>query len=114
MNWNGTDYYYLRNGQGDIVALIDASGIKVVEYQYDTWGNPIAITGTLASTLGELNPFRYRGYIYDSESALPRRHLDHNLIILLSSVGSPKVRIGYGRICPKFFRLDCSVIKEIS
>ena len=27
-------------------------------------------TGTMASTLGTLNPFRYRGYVYDEETGL--------------------------------------------
>ena len=70
VNHNGTDYYYLRNGQGDVVALMNASSTKVVEYEYDTWGKPTATTGSLAATLGELNPFRYRGYVWDSETHL--------------------------------------------
>ena len=45
-----------------------ASGEVVVEYSYDPWGNILAVTGTLASTLGADNPFRYRGYYYDTES----------------------------------------------
>ena len=61
-------YYYLRNGQGDIVKLIDGSGNAVVEYTYDSWGKPLSCTGTLATTLGALNPFRYRGYVYDEET----------------------------------------------
>ena len=65
---NGTYYYYLRNGQGDIVKLIDGSGNTVVEYSYDSWGKPLSCTGTLATTLGALNPFRYRGYVYDEET----------------------------------------------
>ena len=65
---NGTYYYYLRNGQGDIVKLIDGSGATVVEYIYDSWGKPLSCTGTLATTLGALNPFRYRGYVYDEET----------------------------------------------
>ena len=68
VNHNGTYYYYLRNGQGDIVKLIDNSGATVVEYTYDTWGKQLSCTGTLASTLGALNPFRYRGYVYDEET----------------------------------------------
>ena len=58
---NGTYYYYLRNGQGDIVKIVDGSGNTVVEYTYDSWGKPLSCTGTLATTLGVLNPFRYRG-----------------------------------------------------
>lgn len=68
VNYNGTYYYYLRNGQGDIVKLIDGSGNTVVEYSYDSWGKPLSCTGTLATTLGTLNPFRYRGYVYDEET----------------------------------------------
>ena len=62
------EYYYLRNAQGDIVKLIDASGATVVEYTYDTWGKKVATTGTLAGTLGLFQPFRYRGYVYDWET----------------------------------------------
>ena len=68
VNHNGTYYYYLRNGQGDIVKLIDGSGTTVVEYSYDSWGKQLSCTGTLATTLGVLNPFRYRGYVYDEET----------------------------------------------
>ena len=70
MNYNGTEYYYLRNGQNDIVGLMDESGVRVVEYIYDAWGKLISTTGTLATTLGADNPFRYRGYYYDTETGL--------------------------------------------
>ena len=40
----------------------------MVEYKYDAWGKPIAKTGSMANTLGTLNPFRYRGYVYDEET----------------------------------------------
>ena len=68
VDFNGTEYYYLRNAQGDIVKLIDASGVSVVEYTYDTWGKEVQTTGSLASTLGLIQPFRYRGYVYDWET----------------------------------------------
>ena len=66
---------YTLNGknlhlQGDAVALIDANGTQVVEYGYDVWSNPISKTGSLAATIGTLNPFRYRGYVYDEETGL--------------------------------------------
>ncbi|MDP2813509.1 MAG: RHS repeat-associated core domain-containing protein [Erysipelotrichaceae bacterium] len=67
---NGTPYFYTRNGQGDITGLIDASGVEVVKYTYDSWGKPISITGSLALTVGAKNPYRYRGYRYDHESGL--------------------------------------------
>ena len=42
----------------------------MVYYTYDAWGNILNTTGTLASTLGQLNPLRYRGYVYDQETGL--------------------------------------------
>lgn len=69
MNLNGTGYYYIRNAQGDITGLIDASKNLVVTYSYDSWGNPIS-GGSLGNTVGAKNPYRYRGYRYDSETGL--------------------------------------------
>ena len=66
--FNGTEYWYVFNAQGDVIGLIDATGAYVVEYTYDSWGKPLSKTGTLADTLGTINPFRYRGYIYDEET----------------------------------------------
>ena len=70
VNYNGTYYYYVRNGQNDVIRLIDGDNNTVVEYAYDSWGTPLSTTGTLASTLGAQNPFRYRGYVYDAETGL--------------------------------------------
>jgi RHS repeat-associated protein len=70
MNLNGTEYYYIRNAQGDIIGLFDKAGTQVVAYTYDTWGKLISTTGTLASTVGAKNPYRYRGYRYDGETGL--------------------------------------------
>jgi RHS repeat-associated protein len=68
--YNGTDYFYVRNGQGDIIQIINSSGNTVVTYTYDTWGKPIGsnngITGDL--TIGKANIFRYRGYAFDEET----------------------------------------------
>ena len=68
--YDGVAYAYMYNLQGDVIALVDADGTKVVEYRYDAWGTPLSKTGTLATTLGTLNPFRYRGYVYDEETGL--------------------------------------------
>ena len=49
----------------------DINGTKFVSYTYDAWGN---FTTTYhnggASTTAVNNPFRYRGYYYDSETGL--------------------------------------------
>ena len=33
--FNGTAYAYLYNLQGDVIALVDANGSKVISYSYD-------------------------------------------------------------------------------
>ena len=59
-----TTYYYILNLQGDVVKLVTSTGTSVAEYSYDAWGNILTATGTMA----EINPLRYRGYYYDSET----------------------------------------------
>ncbi len=68
--FNGTAYGYLYNLQGDVIALVNATGTKVVEYTYDAWGKVLTKTGSLASSLGTVQPFRYRGYVFDEETGL--------------------------------------------
>ena len=70
VTYNGVTYYYATNLQGDIVAILDSTGASVVSYTYDAWGNHLSISGTMAATLGQLNPLRYRGYVYDVETGL--------------------------------------------
>ena len=68
ITYGGENYYFRKNFRNDVLAILNASGEVVVEYSYDPWGNILAVTGTLASTLGADNPFRYRGYYYDTET----------------------------------------------
>lgn len=72
VKYNGAFYTYIHNLQGDILGIVDSTGTKVVEYKYDAWGKPLSgfPAGTLANTLGKLNPFRYRGYVWDEETSL--------------------------------------------
>ncbi|GAA0776051.1 RHS repeat protein [Clostridium subterminale] len=63
---NGAEYFYVRNAQSDIIGILDSNGTQVVSYTYDTWGKLISITGD--KVLGEKNPYRYRGYRYDTET----------------------------------------------
>ena len=88
MDLNGTEYYYLYNGQRDVIGLYNANGNVVVEYTYDAWGKPLTTTGSLASTVGAKNPYRYRGYRYDMENeryCLRNRLYDPVLIRFTSS-----------------------------
>ena len=59
-----TTYYYVTNLQGDVMYLVDANGVQVAAYDYDPYGRIITATGAMA----EINPLRYRGYYYDSET----------------------------------------------
>ena len=68
--YNGTAYAYVKSLQGDIVAILDENGNTVVSYGYDAWGSPLWCTGELAETLGKVQPFRYRGYVFDEETGL--------------------------------------------
>ena len=66
--YNGAAYYYNLNLQGDVTGIFDSTGADVVQYTYDEWGKLLSLTGTLADTVGQINPIRYRGYYYDSET----------------------------------------------
>ena len=52
------------------MAILNTAGQAVVNYTYDAWGNILSCTGSMASTLGQINPLRYRGYVYDNETQL--------------------------------------------
>ncbi len=67
-NLNGTEYIYLKNIQGDIEGILDQYGDLVVQYTYDAWGKVLSVTGSMADTVGTINPMRYRGYYLDSET----------------------------------------------
>ena len=71
LRFNGkTDYFYLYNGLGDVVGLIDSSNKVVVRYQYNSWGKVTSSEDTSGVSLATLNPFRYRKYVYDPETGL--------------------------------------------
>ena len=61
-----TEYFYVKNLQGDILKVITATGTEAAAYTYDAWGRVLASTGDLA----DVNPIRYRGYYYDTETGL--------------------------------------------
>ena len=66
-------YYFEKNLQGDIIAIYNSSGTKIGTYTYDAWGNVTTNYHTSNSTdsfVVSSNPFRYRGYYYDSDTQL--------------------------------------------
>ncbi len=42
-------YYYVYNGHGDVVALVDASGATVASYSYDAFGQFVQLTSASES-----------------------------------------------------------------
>ena len=87
MKYNGVQYWYQKNMQGDVVRILNASGAEVVSYAYDAWGKVLSVSGSLSSTVGAANPFRYRGYYYDTETGwyyLNTRYYDPNIGRFLS------------------------------
>ena len=87
MKYNGNIYFYRKNAQGDIIGLVDSNGDLIVSYVYDAWGNHRVKAGTVDISnlavynahVGNVNPFRYRGYYFDTETGfyyLPARYYD--------------------------------------
>ena len=96
---NGTVYYYVVNLQGDVVRIVDADGNTVVSYVYNAWGKPLSVTTNIPNTgiataaisnptisnaeiVAKMNPLRYRGYYYDTDTQLyylQSRYYDPNL-----------------------------------
>ena len=66
VKYDGTLYYYVLNLQGDVISIITHWGESYGSYTYDAWGNVLSVSGDIA----KLNPIRYRGYYYDSETEL--------------------------------------------
>ena len=77
MRHNGTRYLFLKNIQGDVTAIVNSAGTVMARYTYDSWGTVLSITDGNGNSIvnnpnhiGNINPIRYRGYYYDTESSL--------------------------------------------
>ena len=67
--YNNVPYYFIKNLQGDVIAIVDKDAQTVARYSYDAWG---AVTSTVTNTeltngveIATINPFRYRSYYFD-------------------------------------------------
>ena len=68
--YNNSRYYYQRNIQNDIVAIYREDGTLVCKYVYDAYGrhkvlDASGVEVTSTTFIGNINPYRYRGYYYD-------------------------------------------------
>ena len=68
--YNSVSYYFVKNLQGDVIAITNANGAVVARYTYDAWGVPTTKEDTSGCNIATVNPFRYRGYYYDEEIKL--------------------------------------------
>lgn len=69
-------YFFVKNLQGDVTKIIDENGNTCATYAYDAWGGILATKNengqeiTDPNHIAFTNPFRYRGYVYDTETQL--------------------------------------------
>lgn len=74
LNYNGTQYYYIKNAQNDVIGILDNNLNQIVSYVYDSWGKILSIKDangnniTNENNIGIINPYRYRSYRYDTET----------------------------------------------
>ena len=84
-------YYYMYNGQGDVIGLMMENGSIRARYEYDAWGNMKVLNGSgndlpaeSTGLIGNMNPFRYRGYYYDVETGFYYLQSRYSLCDLLA------------------------------
>ena len=75
LNYNEKNYYFQKNAFGDVVRIYGPDALLVAEYVYDAWGNhkifdKDGLEITNSDHVANLNPFRYRGYYYDTDMQL--------------------------------------------
>ena len=80
--YNRVMYLFLKNLQGDIIAITNQNGETIARYAYDAWGKCTVIQDSSDCLIATINPFRYRGYYYDQEIGmyyLQSRYYDPNV-----------------------------------
>lgn len=77
--YNGNTYLYVKNLQGDVIAIISAGDeLLCLGLNYDPWGKVAYMTDEeadvyelqVAQEIAAINIIAYRGYFYDSETGL--------------------------------------------
>ena len=68
-------FYFEKNVFGDIIGVYTEAGTYIGGYTYDAWGNcTVSVasgnTALQSAIVRTMNPFRYRGYYYDTETSL--------------------------------------------
>jgi RHS repeat-associated protein len=74
--YNTYNYFYIKNGEDDVIGIVDDNNALVCKYEYDTFGNILSICDgdgyiiNNSNHVAYLNPIRYRSYYYDEETGL--------------------------------------------
>ena len=74
---DGNPMYYLKDANGNIYALINNEGEKVIQYSYDAYGMVVTyglgdnvLERYIYEWLATFNPCTYKGYLYDYDTGL--------------------------------------------
>lgn len=72
--YNGMYYGYVKDGQDNIVAIVNQYGNLVAQYEYDSFGRTTVKDAggdvTTTNSIGNINPFRWKSFYYDVETGL--------------------------------------------
>ena len=71
--YNGDVFYYVRDALGNINYIVNQDGELESSYTYEAYGSHTVLnaqgsTSTSSTLIGNINPFRYKGYYYDVET----------------------------------------------
>ena len=66
IRYNGQNYNVVRDALGNVVAIIKDAQI-LARYEYDSLGN-CKVYNLGNSTIGDVNPFRWKGHYFDTET----------------------------------------------
>ena len=86
--YNGEPYYFVKNLQGDVIAIVDEDVETVAKYSYDAWGVPEVKSDTSEIGIATINPYRYRGYYYDNEIGM--YYLQSRYYLCVKTVPKPQ------------------------
>ena len=62
-------YLYMKDMLSNIIGIINEEGTIVTRYSYTAYGK-VTIKEYSEEQIGEINPIRYKGYYYDSETLM--------------------------------------------
>lgn len=68
--YNDEPFYFHKNLQGDIIAIVNKTAMIVAKYTYDAWGTCTIAEDISGCSIATINPYRYRSYYFDQEIGL--------------------------------------------